>query len=509
MNGNPQDTFATVEASTPLPQCRSASVDGKPRDAELLKQLTGSADATQRNDALSVLMERYSRLVYTVCLRTLNGHATLADEAVQDVFIRLYRHAYTIRKSGSLVSWLSRTACRVALNTRREQRRRHERERRASDFLNDLREDAHYRSKEASELMSYVMQAIAALPSALREIAVLHFVEGSSQSAIARSIGCSPEAIQKRVARAKNRIVRHVVRQRVGTSDAVVVPLLATLAISEGRADLRSAAAHIRATVLGIAARSMPLPRWPVLCMSRCGVTVLVGCVTVTVGVVLTVRHLTSPPRLSKHTNPSPTNAAYPASAEDVFAVQWKDGDTVFREDFSNGLARWTVVGGPSSAPPRGGMAEIVVHQSVIASNPALVLRPDRGVPATIRCSECIGEASFSLEFRYTLFGDTENGAMMWTCLDLPRNCWHATTLSMDETIDDSLDRGRWRRVRIEIHRLSPANTTAMRWFQDDAEVGRYVIFGEWTTVQFEVRKGIYAIDDVLVRKLNASHPPR
>src|SRR5262249_10764714 len=91
----------------------STKVRGDAADADLLARFAGQRE----EGAFAALLQRHGPLVLGICRRVL-GNAADAEDAFQATFLVLVRKADSIRKSGSLASWLHGVAYRVALEAR-------------------------------------------------------------------------------------------------------------------------------------------------------------------------------------------------------------------------------------------------------------------------------------------------------------------------------------------------------------------------------------------------------
>src|SRR6266446_9324634 len=103
------------------------ALDGKESDRMLLAKFI-----TQRDEAaFTMLVQRHGPMVRGVCRRLL-GKSPDVDDAFQATFLLLICKARSIRKAGSLASWLHGVAHRVALGIRTDLGRRRALERQST-----------------------------------------------------------------------------------------------------------------------------------------------------------------------------------------------------------------------------------------------------------------------------------------------------------------------------------------------------------------------------------------
>src|SRR5215471_9774452 len=105
---------------------RPAAGEG-PTDGELLERFVHERD----DAAFTELVRRHGPMVHGVCRRLL-VHLEDVEDACQATFMVLVRKAGSIRKPGSVASWLHGVALRVARRARAALGRRRERELRAA-----------------------------------------------------------------------------------------------------------------------------------------------------------------------------------------------------------------------------------------------------------------------------------------------------------------------------------------------------------------------------------------
>src|SRR5690606_2002990 len=120
--------------------------------------------------------------VHSICLRML-GDRLEAEEATQDVFVRVWNKLALYRGESAFTTWLHRLSVNVVLSRRKMDGTR--RARTAGDESLDL---VPQRAAPAGAAMD-LEAAIATLPPGARRVFVLHDVEGYTHEEIAGMLG--------------------------------------------------------------------------------------------------------------------------------------------------------------------------------------------------------------------------------------------------------------------------------------------------------------------------------
>lgn len=139
--------------------------------------------------------------MYTLAFRML-GDRHLAEDVVQETFIKVMRSLGTFRGDGPMAAWLYRIGYREAIAVSR--RRREDPIEPAEIALRaDRPADDVEHVVVARELAVRLDGAIAGLPEALRSAFVLRDVEGLSTAEVAEVLDISSSAVKMRLARAR------------------------------------------------------------------------------------------------------------------------------------------------------------------------------------------------------------------------------------------------------------------------------------------------------------------
>lgn len=158
--------------------------------------------------AFEPLVRKHERRVFRVVLAVL-GNVEDAEDAMQDTFIKAYRHLDQFRRESRFTTWLTRIAVNDALQKRQS--------RKVSVSLDESRDVESESLPERfepwtadpeklygkQEIRQLVEGAIQTLPPIYRETLVLRDVEEMSAAEAAEALGITVPALKSRLLRAR------------------------------------------------------------------------------------------------------------------------------------------------------------------------------------------------------------------------------------------------------------------------------------------------------------------
>jgi RNA polymerase sigma-70 factor (ECF subfamily) len=205
-----------AEAARTIHETAPARVLGAPSRREQLRAAS-DADVVQAflggyPIAFDLLVERYQGRLLNFIYRTI-GDREKAEDLVQEVFIRVYRHLHRFDASKKFSTWIYTIASNLAKNELRNRSRNPlvlfqtvrdkftEDEERPLEFEDtSARPDDQYHKRF---LQSAVEEVVATLPPHHREVFVLRELEGKSYEEIAEITGVNLGTVKSRLNRAR------------------------------------------------------------------------------------------------------------------------------------------------------------------------------------------------------------------------------------------------------------------------------------------------------------------
>lgn len=143
--------------------------------------------------------ERYGHLVLRRCARLLRD-AAAAEDALQDVFTRLWKYGDAFQDADSKLGWLYRVSDRCCFDALDRRQRRGEESLEAHP-LDRPGEDA----ARAIEDRDVVLRFLARFDPRIRQVAVLHFMDEMTQEEIAVATGWSRQTVHKKLSLVRER----------------------------------------------------------------------------------------------------------------------------------------------------------------------------------------------------------------------------------------------------------------------------------------------------------------
>ena len=178
---------------------------GKPLDHSLPDADLASAVQNDRSDdAFSVLYDRHTPRVFQTAWRIVGRNQQLAEDAVQEAWIRAVARLDTWARREPFGAWLRGITVHVAIDLMRRELR--------LTFIDDIDVAvAHHDDVEHIDLET----AIAALAPGYRAVLVLHDIEGFTHVEIATQLGITAGTSKGQLFKA-----RRAIRARLATSTA-------------------------------------------------------------------------------------------------------------------------------------------------------------------------------------------------------------------------------------------------------------------------------------------------
>lgn len=200
---------------------------------------------TGNGDAFRALVSAHLGMVIAVAVRRLGPHAHLAPDVAQGVFTRLARVARGLPRDLIVAPWLHRQAVRLAIDAVRKEERRLRRETTAAML------HAPDSTPPPAETALLVDEALDQLPAADRTVLVLRYLEDRDFESVAQSLGSTPEAARKRIARSLEKLRALLTRRGTALS---LTALTAFLTEQSAHAAPAALTARISASALQSAA---------------------------------------------------------------------------------------------------------------------------------------------------------------------------------------------------------------------------------------------------------------
>jgi len=173
-------------------------------------------------DAIRTIIRRYNQRLYRLA-RAIVRSDTLAEDVLQESYLKAFAALGTFRGEASLSTWLSRIVVNEALCRLRQQRRQKDlhgtfataQHPDVIPFPLALSTDDPERTMAQRQLLRLVEQACDDLPDVYRVVFVARVIEGLSVAETAAALELQPATVKTRLHRAR-RLLRRELEAQIG-----------------------------------------------------------------------------------------------------------------------------------------------------------------------------------------------------------------------------------------------------------------------------------------------------
>ena len=165
-----------------------------------------AADAAREGSdgpAFVALVERFRGRVWRICFRLL-GNEQDANDAAQEVFLRLFLHRKSFEGRSKYATWVHGITVRACLTIRRGRSRRQKHESLGPDDAWEQNQPSRERPTEGLTLD--LLKMLDTLEEEDRAILILKYAEGHDYEELAEIFDMSPSALKMRVSRAREKL---------------------------------------------------------------------------------------------------------------------------------------------------------------------------------------------------------------------------------------------------------------------------------------------------------------
>jgi RNA polymerase sigma factor (sigma-70 family) len=180
----------SLSSGTILPM--DICADPIPADLIVLRHFAETRDP----EAFSQIVRRHGRVVYAASMRIL-GDQGRAQDVAQETFFRLMQNPSGVTQS--LGGWLHRSATRLALDVRRSERARRDREQTYGQQHSAEHRDERSSNPRWAELSPLVDLALSRMDEPGRSLLIRHFLNGTPQAELAVELNLSPATVSRRI----------------------------------------------------------------------------------------------------------------------------------------------------------------------------------------------------------------------------------------------------------------------------------------------------------------------
>ncbi|WP_019913671.1 RNA polymerase sigma factor [Paenibacillus sp. HW567] len=151
-------------------------------------------------EAFATIIRAFEKQIYTYCYYILRNREE-AEDAVQEVFVKVYRELRRYEERVSFSAWLYKVAYHHCLDQIRKRKRRN----RLLSLYKEQRPNAYYNLKDDDPFQKLLIDELTAEE---RNLLILKVVEQYSFEEMGQIMECNPATLRKKFERLRKKLVR-------------------------------------------------------------------------------------------------------------------------------------------------------------------------------------------------------------------------------------------------------------------------------------------------------------
>jgi len=196
--------------------CKYAKMDFK-EERQTMNQEEKEYDLLKRScqgdsQAMEAIYLHHKQSIFNLVYRHTYNPA-VAEDLLQDIFLKVFTHLKDIQKKETFVGWLYR----IAINTCYSYLRTKKSPLQKTIPLNEVEGKLHGKTNDSQEMMikKPLDNAIENLPHKLKSVFLLHDVQGFKHEEISRTLGCSVGTSKSQLFKARKKIRDYLKNKQV------------------------------------------------------------------------------------------------------------------------------------------------------------------------------------------------------------------------------------------------------------------------------------------------------
>ena len=169
------------------------------------------------NFAFGEIVKKYNKLMYGLCYRILRNQ-TLAEEAVQESFVKLWKNLKSWKQEfSSLSTWIYKITANTCIDYRRKAMRLAE-----TELKDDIIGDFDSRNFDRSDLADFMEGLMTKLSEPQQMCLTLFYKEELKQSEIAKVMKISVKAVESHLIRGKRKLGEMLEKKGIKLNDILL-----------------------------------------------------------------------------------------------------------------------------------------------------------------------------------------------------------------------------------------------------------------------------------------------